>query len=135
MTNLNYEELDKAKTASSVVELIAIAKESGRELSKEQAQAYFAQLNPKSGELADEELDNVAGGGACDGGEKTYDANGYLIVTYSGFCNTYWTCVCGAKGVSQSKYQCLSCQRPLYCNTCLYYVADQGICSNPGNRQ
>lgn len=127
--------IEKAKQTRSAEELLALAEENSIELTREQAQVYFAQLNPQSGELADEELDNVAGGGSCDSGVKTYDLNGYLNVAGTDFCNTYWTCVCGAKGVSQSKYQCLSCQRPLYCNTCLYFVAEQGICSNPGNRQ
>ena len=54
--------------------LIALAKENGIELTEESAQAYFNQLNPKTGELADDELsdselDNVSGG--CGGG---YDA-------------------------------------------------------------
>ena len=59
---LNNELLQKAKVAKSAEELMTLAKENGVELTKEEAQEYFAQLN-KSGELSDEELDNVAGGG------------------------------------------------------------------------
>jgi predicted ribosomally synthesized peptide with nif11-like leader len=59
---LTPEILEKAKTAKSPEELIALAKEKGIELSTEQANAYFAKLNPEDGGLTDDELDNVAGG-------------------------------------------------------------------------
>jgi len=67
MTNFNEEAIAKAKQAKSVEELLTLAKESGVEMTAEQAQDIFAQFNQKSGELADDELDNVAGGGAGDG--------------------------------------------------------------------
>ena len=60
---MNNELIAKAKHAKSPEELLALAKENGVELTEESAQAYFNQLNPKTGELADDELDNVAGGG------------------------------------------------------------------------
>ena len=63
MTNFSEELIEKAKQAKSVEELLALAKENGMEITEEQANAYYAQLSPKSGELSDEELDNVAGGG------------------------------------------------------------------------
>lgn len=63
--------IEKAKSAKSTEELIALAKENGIELTEETANTYFNQLNPKTGELADEELDNVAGGGC-------HSDNGYL---------------------------------------------------------
>ena len=40
-----------------------LAKENNIELTEETAKAYFGQLNPPTGELSDDELDNVAGGG------------------------------------------------------------------------
>ncbi len=58
------EQIEKAKIAGSPEELLSLAKESGLELSEEQANAYFDKLN-KSGELSDDELNNVAGGGLC----------------------------------------------------------------------
>lgn len=63
-----YEKARQAKTAD---ELLAIARENGAELTEEQANAYFERLN-KSGELSDDELDNVSGGGCQTkvGGEK-----------------------------------------------------------------
>ena len=60
---LNKELLAKAKNAKTPEELIALAKENGTEMTEESAKAYFHQLNPKTGELSDDELDNVAGGG------------------------------------------------------------------------
>ena len=59
---LSKELLEKAKEAKSAEELMSFAKENGVELASEEAEEYFARLN-KSGELSDEELDNVAGGG------------------------------------------------------------------------
>lgn len=62
---INSEELKQVKMAKSAEELIVLAKERGIELSEEQAKLFFARLNPQSEKLADDELDNVAGGG-CD---------------------------------------------------------------------
>lgn len=59
----------KAKECKSVEELLNLAKENGVELTEEQAKEYFAKMNPSNGELADDELDNVAGG--CGEEEKT----------------------------------------------------------------
>jgi predicted ribosomally synthesized peptide with nif11-like leader len=56
------EMLEKAKSAKSAGELLIIAKENGFDLTEEQANAYFAKLNPSTGALSDEELDNVSGG-------------------------------------------------------------------------
>ena len=63
MENLSPEMIEKAKTAKSVEELFEIAKAAGIEMTEDDAKTYFAQLNPKSGELSDDDLDNVAGGG------------------------------------------------------------------------
>lgn len=59
---MNEELIMKARTAKSPEELMALAKENGIELDEDGARSYFEQLN-KSGELSDEELDNVSGGG------------------------------------------------------------------------
>lgn len=60
---MNKELLQKAKEAQTVEELMTFAGENNLELSEESARAYFDQLHPKTGELDDDELDNVAGGG------------------------------------------------------------------------
>ena len=60
--------IEKAKTAKSAEELLEMAKTEKIELTEEEAAKAFAELN-KTGELSDEELDNVAGG--CGGEEIT----------------------------------------------------------------
>ena len=52
--------IEKAKTAKTAEELLAMAKAENIELSAEEAEKAFAELN-KTGELSDEELNNVAG--------------------------------------------------------------------------
>ena len=65
MMRFTNEIIEKVKTAKSAEELLAMAKAENIELSAEQAAKAFAELN-KTGELSDEELENVAGGG-CQG--------------------------------------------------------------------
>ena len=68
MNNLTQEMIEKAKSVNSADELLALSKENGIEMTSDEAATYFAQLNPKSGELNDDELDAVSGGG--DGCKK-----------------------------------------------------------------
>lgn len=69
MINLAPELMEKAKTAKSAGVLLALAKENGMEYTEESIKAYYAQLNPTFGELDDDELDHVAGGGCKSGGQ------------------------------------------------------------------
>ena len=92
------EMIEKAKTAKTAEELLAMAKAENVELTEEQAEKALAQLN-RNGELSDEELDNVAGGCAdpyqsgdtpiFNVGQRIY----YLIIEYdkydAGFDKTY----------------------------------------------
>ena len=64
MKNLTPEMIEKAKAAKSAEDLLALAKENNVEMTADEAKTYFAQLNPTSGELNDDDLDSVAGG-AC----------------------------------------------------------------------
>ena len=64
--NISKELLEKAKMAKTAEELLEMAKAENIELNAEEAAQAFAKMN-KNGELSDEELDNVAGGG-CPGG-------------------------------------------------------------------
>ena len=86
--NISKELLEKAKTAKSAEELLAMAKAESVELTEEQAEKAFAELH-KSGELSDDELDNVAGG--C-GGEEIPEPKykeGDLVWISGGFaCHT-----------------------------------------------
>ena len=63
------EMIEKARAAKSAEELLELVKTEGVELTAEEAERVFAELN-KSGELSDEELDNVAGGG-CGGDDNS----------------------------------------------------------------
>ena len=58
----NRELIKKASAAKSAKELQELAKANSVELTEAEAESYFSRLH-KSGELSDEELDNVAGGG------------------------------------------------------------------------
>ena len=75
--------LRKAKSAESPEELLALAKENRIELTPEQAREHFDRLH-QTGELSDEELDNVAGGGCQTkvGGKK------YTVVSSGVSCFT-----------------------------------------------
>lgn len=66
---LTKELVAKAKEAKTSEELMALAKEAGIDMTEESAALAFEQLNSKTSELSDSELDNVSGG--CGGG---YDA-------------------------------------------------------------
>ena len=73
MKNLTPEMIEKAKAAKSAEELLELAKANGVEMTADEAATYFAQLVPTSGELNDDDLDNVAGGA---GGCQTYEEQG-----------------------------------------------------------
>ena len=70
MNNLTPEMIEKAKAARSAEELLALAKENNVEMTEEEAKTYFAQLNPKCGELDDDDLDAVAGGACSNDGDS-----------------------------------------------------------------
>ena len=95
---VSQEMLEKAKAARSAEELRALAKENDVELSEEEAAAYFSRLH-SSGELSDEELDNVAGGGGCKPqalARKTNDLKvGDVIRAYVPMLGSYVSCSCG----------------------------------------
>ena len=81
---MSKELVTKAKEAKNPEELMALAKENGVELTEESAKAYFEQLNPKTGEVSDDELNNVAGGGCHNG-------DGRMITTVLNDCR-HWLC-------------------------------------------
>ncbi len=61
--NLTPELISKAKTAKSAEELIKIAEGEGVKLDEKDAASFFAKLNRSEKELADDQLEAVAGGG------------------------------------------------------------------------
>ena len=106
MKNLNPEMIEKAKAAGSAEELLALAKENDVEMSAEEAATYFAQLSPKSGELADDDLDSVAGG-ACGGGVRVGDN---VRVTSGETCPTCGGNVGTVKAVGAMSVGAVVCQ-------------------------
>lgn len=80
--DFSKEIIAKAKETNSVGELMDLAKENGTELTEKEAKNYFDQLHPKTGELSDDELDNVAGGGC-------YSKDGYLKTTIGYGCKYF----------------------------------------------
>ena len=71
---MNEEIIKKAKEAKTAEELLALAKENSIELTEDQARELFDRLHPATGELSDDELDNVAGGGCVSSVHYTNSA-------------------------------------------------------------
>ena len=64
-TNLSTNKMQATEKKEFYKELLALAKANNIDMTADEAATYFAQLNPKSGELGDDDLDAVAGGGGC----------------------------------------------------------------------
>ena len=125
---LNKELLAKAKNAKTPEELIALAKENGTEMTEESAEAYYNLLHPQNGEVSDDELDNVAGGGCHNGGK--------LVVSVMHYCDE-WRCKddgsqCDIDGILVN---CNTCKVAAYCFSCKYCSYEKGLwlCNNPVN--
>ncbi len=115
--------IEKAKQAKTPEELIDIAKINNVELTAEEAKTYFGQLN-KTGELNDEDLDNVSGGGC-------YAKDGYLLTTIGYGCDYYeGTDRAGVDGT------CCKCKYWDVKNLTGYVaVGAQLRCLNPNNKK
>ncbi len=68
-TKLTKEMLEKAANCNSADELVALAKRSGIEITKAEAEAYLDEL--QDFELKDGELKHIAGGKSPGGGDKS----------------------------------------------------------------
>ena len=100
---MNKELLAKAKETKTPEELLALAKENGAELTEESAKAYFDRLHPQTGELSDDELDNVAGGGCYSSGGRLKTTCGHKCRHYVDGPSTFGvkgTCVGACIGAS-----------------------------------
>ena len=95
---MEKELIAKAKETNTVEELMALAKENGIRLTEEEAKTYFAKLHPATGELSDDELDNVAGGGC-------YARDGALMTTIGYKCKNFERSP-ERKGVKGTCYEC-----------------------------
>jgi hypothetical protein len=134
MNHFSEEILAKANKMKSVEELLSLAKENDIPLTREQAQEYYTQLTPKSGELSDEELDNVGGGGCASN-----PVEGDYFMPEITRCDL-WTCKnCGStksKGVSIGRHMlavCEGCNFNSYCITCSHYLQQVNRCSKSSN--
>ncbi len=132
--------IEKVKAAQSAAELLALAEENKIELTEEQAAECYTRLNSQSGALADEELDNVAGGGCSSG-------DGRLLVTSAYRCD-YWNCVyCGVPVashntcISKRHTEVLTCsggkQFSCSCANCGHCSYENALllCNHPANRR
>ena len=114
-----HELLEKAKQAKTPKELAALAKENGTEMTEESAKAYFVQLH-KTGELGDDELGSVSGGGNCG----TIYNNKRPVITAGNSCE-YWRCErchhSDLRIISEDIHdECRSCGNKVTCANCEY---------------
>ena len=123
MKNLKPEMIEKAKAAKSAEELLALAKENNVEMTADEAATYFTQLNPKCGELDDDDLDAVSGG-ACSGsdnGNPSVGVGDTVQITSGEACPT-----CGGKiGIVRQR----KLRFYIGCNKCDKKICDLGDCT------
>ncbi len=78
---MNEEMFKKLKDAKSAEEMIAIAKEYGKEMTKEEAEEILA-FSGAQGELDDDALDSVAGGMNIPSWLKSYGPNAVNLMKF-----------------------------------------------------
>ena len=129
---INSELIAKAKETKSVEELMALAKENDIDMTEESAEAYFNQFHPTSGELSDEELDNVAGG-SC------YAGDGRMVTSLGHICDEF-RCkkddgypgghICFVR-------RCVRCGEVANCGQCKFCSYEKGLwlCNCPENKK
>ena len=118
----------KAKQAKSVEELLALAKENQIELNEEEAKIYFEQMH-QSGELSEEELENVSGGQCKNGGK-------YVVIATTS-CEQ-WKCPkCGGHLYDSyfisMLHDCFDGKtKQAICNNCAHCTYERGLwlCDN-----
>ncbi len=123
-TGYTPEIMEKAKTAKSAEELLALAKENDYPLTEEEAKAYFEQMN-KPGELSDNELENVAGGG-CNDKKPTAEGSWceHFKCVHCG--KDIDNCTCSGEAFTYTYRCCGKCKYVRYKN-CKWW------CTNPQN--
>ena len=85
---LTKELLAKIKETKTVEELVALAKENEMELTLEEAEKYYAKFH-QTGEMSDDELDNVAGGGCDRKNDACRKCGSYNIRITSNSCRCF----------------------------------------------
>ena len=86
MNNLTPELIAKAKAAKNTEELLELAKENGVELTDEEAKICFEQLHTNAA-VSDDELEAVAGGGACEFFEDFFRLRNRLNASSCPYCD------------------------------------------------
>ena len=126
---LNKELLAKAKETKTPEELMEFAKENNVEMTEESAKAYFDLIHPKTGELSEDELKNVSGGGchADDGRE---------IVTVCHGCTGFECKKCGTR-IKKGELLCTNCGRGTICKNCKYCTYEKALwlCNKSNHRK
>ena len=100
----------KAQQASSAEELFMLAKENNLSLTEEQAKEYFTKLQPPMGELPDDELDAVSGGGC-----SSLSAPQSVIVRGRALD---WNCPVCHNDCWEESYRTTASQKWWYCCVC-----------------
>ena len=124
------EMLVKAKQAKTPEELLEMANENGVEMDEEGAKAYFEQLHQSTGELSDDELDEVAGGGC-------HKSDGRLVVMGTNTCGDFVCKFDNNFRMSSVRIYCTHCRRDAFCKNCKYVTHEKGvwICNYPSKRK
>ena len=127
--------IEKGKTANTVKELKELAKQDEWDMSDEEANAYFEELQKyktqSTGELSDDELDDVSGGGC-------HNKDGRLIVTAYHKCDRF-ECNCGkTRWTAYAKMKnghCTGCYKGPACCRCKNCKYDSGlwVCTHLAN--
>ena len=116
--------LKQVKDSNSPDDLILLAKNGGLELSRAEAEHYFNTIN-KKGEVSDDELDSVSGGGC-------YTSDGFLSTTCGHSCSNYEDDV-EISGVYGTCYKCKYWK--IACASTLYLLGMPATCTHPMNRK
>lgn len=86
---MNEAMMAKAKEAKSVAELMELAKAENMQMTEEKANEIFAHLHAE-GELSDNDLDDVAGGGCNDTGISNYRCGDIVALKGNKRCQTIY---------------------------------------------
>ena len=133
------EMIEKAKDAGSAEELKALAANEGLQMTDEEATQKFDELQKylakqKKGELLDDELDDVSGGGC-------YKDNRLVVTTFN-WCDEF-VCKCGGRGRILNELNesdsgtCKRCKKRVKCSHCKHCSYEKGLwlCNNPSKRK